>query len=225
MNFDNTYIIVAGVKLYEPMILLTNFLLFFLSIYFFKRLRKYPSSYGSNMSGFMLMLGLSSAFGALAHAAHYEWGMVFYQIVFFMMNATSFVSIYYCFRATLEYTRPQGKTRDLLIRIVLVYFAALLVLCLLINSFLLIKIHAGLVLIYTLAAHLWALKNRTEKGNGLVVTGFVVSFLPLLVHSLKISLHTYFNYKDISHVIMIIALMIIYAGVLKNTRELSGSKA
>jgi hypothetical protein len=220
MNFDYTYIAILGFPVFEPMILLTNLVLFILSIIFFQTLASYSVKYGKQMGAFILLLGVSSLFGAIAHAIHYQLGRLFFNAVFFLMNASSLFSVYYCFRAAIDYTGREGRNRKPYYFAVMAWIIIMLSVCLIFKDFLLIKIHAGLVLIYSLIAHLWAKRNKNEKGNGLVTLGFLLSFLPILVHSLKISVNEWFNYKDISHVIMIVSLSIIYLGAKKNAEDL-----
>lgn len=80
------------------------------------------------------------------------------------------------------------------------------------GNFLIIKIHAAIALLYSFIVHYIVYRRTEEKGSGLVVLGIFISFLPIIVHSLKFSIDEWFNYKDIAHVIMIISLVVIYKG-------------
>jgi hypothetical protein len=224
MNLDYTYIILFGHPVFEPLTIATNLILFFFALYFFSRLSGSTKSYGRDMGWFILLLGLSSVFGAVAHGVHYQLGKFFFDAMFFLLNLSGLISIFFCFRAPLQYTGSSPANQRSLLILVIVWLSVLMVFCVIWENFLLIKIHAGLVLLYSLAAHLWATRNKPEAGNRVVVAGILISFLPILVHTFHISIHEWFNYKDLAHVIMIISLYVIGTGAWKNTQEMTGAK-
>lgn len=202
------------------MAIFTNFIFFILTVVFFKQLNSFSQPYARQMAWFLLTLGISSCFGSAAHGAHEQLGTVFFDTVVFLCNFFSLVAVYFCFRSAYTlYSKAQNKY--------IIYFIALWVLVLMVSSFingkfLLIKIHAGIVLIYSLTAHYLVYRKTRQRGSRIIVTGILISFLSILVHSLKMSVHDYFNYKDIAHVIMTVALILIYKGALLNVNELDG---
>ena len=46
-----------------------------------------------------------------------------------------------------------------------------------------------------------------------VVNGIVISFLTVIVHGTKLSLHAYFNSNDIAHILIMFSLYYMYSGV------------
>ena len=161
----------------------------------------------------MFMLGTSSLFGAAGHAVHMQLGEVFFKIIVFLMNAFSLFSIYFCFRAAYTYINLNREPSKKYIYLVMAWVLILLVASGIQGNFTVIKIHAGIVLLYSLIVHYLVYRRSQEKGSLLVVTGILISFLPIIVHSLKFSIDEWFNYKDLAHVIMIISLIVIYRGV------------
>lgn len=91
------------------------------------------------------------------------------------------------------------------------------------NNFLIVKIHAGIVLLYSFIVHLLVYKRTKEEGSKLVAIGISITFIPIIIHSLKFSIHEWFNYKDISHVIIFIALLVIYKGVKITSGKLNSA--
>lgn len=176
------------------------------------------------MAWFMLLLGISSCFGAVGHAVHYQLGMTFFRIILFLMNAFSLFSIYFCFRAPYTYVHLDQEPPKKYIYLVLTWVILVLIASAVIGDFLIIKIHAGIVLLYSMITHYLVYKRTNEPGSSIVVLGIFISFLPILVHSLKFSLHEWFNYKDIAHVIMILSLAVIYKGVRLNSLHLQPEK-
>lgn len=219
MNFDYTYITLFGFIVFEPMTIVTNLLIFIFSIYCFAKLSKFQQPYSKSWAWFVLLVGLSSCFGSTAHAVHFQLGKTFFDIVFYIMNALSICSIYFCFKSPYLYYSKE-KPQKLIINFVIVWVAFLLFFTLFQNNFLIVKIHAGIVLIYSLLVHLIVYTKTKEKGSALVVLGISISLLSIIVHSFKFSIDKWFNYKDISHIIILISLIIIYTGIKTNTEKL-----
>jgi hypothetical protein len=221
LNFDYTFIRLFGCTIFEPLVIVTNGILFIISLFCYKQLRQYGYAYARQMANFIVIMGTAGCFGAVAHAAHYQLGVPFFKVVFFISNLLNLISIYFCFRGSYTYFAIDrgAQPSKMVIRFVIAWIAILLGITLINNTFLLIKIHAGIVLIYALAVHYLAYRKK-DRGSGLVVLGILISFLSIVVHSLKFSFDEWFNYKDIAHVIMIISLVIIYRGIYINTENL-----
>ncbi|MES2678745.1 MAG: hypothetical protein V4635_02620 [Bacteroidota bacterium] len=220
MNFDYTYIFLFGRQIFEPMVIVTNFILLLISIYCFRQLVKFRSAYPSQMAWFIIIMGVSGCFGAAAHAMHYQYGKTIFDVIFFISNTLNLLAIYFCFKASYTYSSFWGRPLSRKFSIfVLAWVGVLIIVTLINNTFLLIKIHAGIALVYSLIVHYLGYKKNNDKGSRVIVTGISVSFLSIVVHSLHLSLHEWFNYKDIAHVIMIAALVIIYRGIRMNAES------
>lgn len=162
---------------------------------------------------FFLLIGLSSTLGSMSHGAHEQLGQGFLSVTWFLMNAVSLVAIYYFYRAAYFYFNiHKEEPKKIYNYIALLWIILLLVLTLFMNNFLLIKIHAGIVLLYSLIIHTITFR-RNQAGSGYVVVGILVSFLSIVVHSMKLSIGEWFNYKDISHIIMLTSLALLFRGV------------
>ncbi|HOZ87068.1 MAG TPA: hypothetical protein PL029_04870 [Bacteroidia bacterium] len=220
MKFDYTYIILSGRQIFEPMVIVTNFILLLISIYCFSQLVKFRSAYPSQMAWFIIIMGVSGCFGAAAHAMHYQYGKTIFNVIFFISNTLNLMAIYFCFKGSYTYSSLTGKPLNKKFSaFVLAWVGVLVIITLINNTFLLIKIHAGIALVYSLIVHYMGYKKNNDRGSRVVVTGIGISFLSIVVHSLHISLHEWFNYKDIAHVIMIVALIIIYRGIRMNAEQ------
>jgi len=196
------------------MTIVTNLLIFIFSIICFKNLTKYTHLYPRSWAWFVLLVGISSCFGSTAHAVHLQAGKLFFDIVFYIMNALSLASIYFCFRGPyVLYTHGKKEPNKNVMYLVIAWIAALLTFTLFKNNFLIVKINAGIVLLYSFIVHLMVYNRTKEEGSKFVTIGISITFIPIIIHSLKFSIHEWFNYKDISHVIIFIALLVIYKGV------------
>jgi hypothetical protein len=179
--------------------------------------------YVKQMAWFILFLGTSSVFGALGHAIQMRWGDNFFKVVFFLMNALSLLAIYFCFRSSYTYMNLTKKLSEFYVYAVMFWVFVLLVISGVRGNFLLIKIHAFIVLLFASIVHFIVYRRTGERGSMLVVFGILISFLSILVHSIKFSIDEWFNYKDIAHVIMIVSLITIFKGVSEIAIGLSQS--
>jgi hypothetical protein len=221
LNFDYTYIVLGGYPVFEPMILLTNTVFFLISLYFFFKLKRIPGTYSRQMKLFLLALGVSTFFGALAHAVHYQLGVGTFRVLFSLVGLFSMLSMYYCFRAAYTVHLDGAPASPKWIMGVIIYILLALIVSLATGSFRLIEINGGLALLFSLWAHYKLYARTRGKGSFLVITGIIISMLSIVAHLAKISFHEYFNHKDVAHVIMIAALLFIGRGALLNSRNYS----
>lgn len=219
MNFDYTFITVRGFILFEPMIILTNLIMFAMALYYFRQLWSYNHRYSRQKALFILMIGISGIFGSIAHAVHFQLGDTFFNTVLFLMNSLSLLSILFCFSAAYYYLSKEKGTKKWVNTFVWLWVIALLIITFLQNEFVLVKIHAGIVLVFSLIVYS-LYDTRRDPGSKYIVSGILVAFLSIITHSLRINLHEWFNYKDISHVIMIVSLYLIYKGADLNSENL-----
>jgi hypothetical protein len=219
MNFDYTFITVKGFILFEPMVILTNLIMFAMALYYFRQLWSYNHRYSRQKALFILMIGISGIFGSIAHAVHFQLGDTFFNTVLFLMNSLSLLSILFCFSAAYYYLSKEKGGKKWVNTFVWLWVIALLIITFLQNEFVLVKIHAGIVLVFSLIVYS-LYDTRKDPGSKYIVSGILVAFLSIVTHSLRINLHEWFNYKDISHVIMIVSLYLIYKGADLNSENL-----
>lgn len=224
MQFDYTYITLFGFILFEPMVILMNLIFFVCALFYYLSLRKYTNAYTRQMSLFLFLLGTSMAFGGAGHAVHYQLGVDFFNVLLFFMNGFSLMAMYFCFRGPYTYYHS-GKKPDSWLRYVLLgWILLMLIYSMIVQNFTLIKIHAGVGLIYALTIHWIMYKRHHHPGSRQVLIGMFVSFLPIIVHSLKLSFGKWFNHKDIAHVLMVISLVIICKGIKTNSEDIQAGK-
>lgn len=213
MNFEYTYIYLFGFKVFEPTTLLTNLFIIVYSLYAYFKTRKSNNSFSKYWSMFFLLMATSCASGTLTHAVHEQLGAWFLQTSWFLMNGLSLISIYFFYRAAFSYYNlNKTEISKVYNYLVIIWIALLLLATLFLNNFLLIKIHAAIVLIYSLIVHTITYRNN-HIGSGYIVAGILISFLSIVVHSLKLSVGEWFNYKDIAHLIMLTSLVYLHKGV------------
>lgn len=214
LNFEYTYISLFGFKLFEPVTILTNSLITIYGLFAYLRTLSFDHKISRDWALFFLWMGLSCLFASITHGVHEQFGDMFLRVSWFIANSVSFICIYFFYRAASKYSNLQKENSSLQFMnyMVLLWVVVLLVVTFFLNNFLLVKIHAGIALVYSLFVHAVTFRNK-RAGSGYIVAGIIISFLSIIVHSLKFSFGEWFNYKDISHVIMLTSMVLLYTGV------------
>ncbi len=196
------------------MTILTNLIITLYGLFAYLRTLKFDHKVSKDWALFFLLMGLSCTLASITHGVHEQLGDRFLRISWFVANSVSFICTYYFFRAAFiySYLMKQSDPQQLVKYVVLAWVVTLLVVTYFLNNFLLVKIHAGIALVYSLIVHSITLKNK-QAGSGYIVVGISIAFLSIIVHSLRLSFSEWFNYKDISHVIMLTSLVLLYQGV------------
>lgn len=212
MNLDYTFVRFLGITIFEPVTILTNVLLSSYCIYCFLKMNAKGYHLATLWAWFFLLIGLSSFVGSFAHGAHFQLGSLFFQVALFITNAVSLVAIFFCFKAANTYANiHKSPPKKRYTYFVIAWILVLLIFTIIYNNFVLIKIHAGIVLMYSLIVH-YLTYRRQQKGSGWIVAGILIAFLSIIVHSLRISVSDWFNYKDIAHCIMLFSLIALFKG-------------
>lgn len=134
------------------------------------------------------------------------------------MNLCSSISVFFALRATIRFTNSGASVKvflNIVNYLLLAVFAGLTIFR---NDFEIFKIHASIALSIIFLTHLIAW-FRSHVGSGSIVVGMILSFLTVFIHSAQISISDWFNYKDISHVIMMISLIMVYNGIFLMSRN------
>jgi hypothetical protein len=213
VNFDYTYFDLFGFRLFEPLVMVTNSIIFILSLIFFNRLYLLRKTYPVEMGYFMLYVGLSTMAGGVGHAVHLQLGELFFNMVLVVMNGFSLLSVYYFFRASYTLLRAGRPASLILMNVVRIWVLASFLISIFLKDFIVIKVNAAVALIYSHSVHMIDYRRERGKGTRLVIIGILVSLLSIITHSLSIGFHEWFNHKDLSHMIMIVSLLIINRGV------------
>lgn len=216
MNEINT-IYIAGIRIDEPIVTLTDLIVSFLCLYFFYRIQKsgkkekvflYFKIYFLNM-GIATLLG-----GLIGHAFLYNFSF-YWKLPGWIM---SMISIMFVERAAIEHTRIWLK--ESIIKafgiINILEFLTFLTLTITSLNFFFVEFHSGYGLMFVVLSLegflFWKTKNLASKYM-LIGVGFAA--VAALFFMNKISPHQWFNYLSISHILMAVAATFFYLGTKK----------
>lgn len=210
----STELNVAGVVFREPVTALTDFLLVVMCLYFVTKLNTVASGQPLRQAWekFYLIFALSVFIGGLAHLFRYYLEGKAHQALWMTMNLLSAVAVYYAELTaliTLSPDKQQNKKYQLLFLALMSIFMGL---SLIFWDYKFVKINSGIGLTYMLVCNLVSHYKYKRAGAFTIATGIFISFLTLIVHGFKLSFCEWFNFNDISHVIMMASLYFMFKG-------------
>jgi hypothetical protein len=217
---NTTSIDLVNIHFLEPTTAFTDLMLSLLCILFFYRLNNPDQNDKLNEQWrkFYMYFAISSFTGFVAHGLRFYMSDNVFNMVWMTMNILTLFTTFYAFMACFalkgfnDYKLHKAKN---IVLYGLLGFAALIVVN---NNFLIAKIAVGLGVIYCLYTHYKTYKKGI-KGSGLIFFGFILAVSTIVVHTTRLSYSEWFNFKDISHVIMMMSLTIVFYGVLMKTRQ------
>lgn len=186
--------------------------------YAFAKLRHYrnPESSFTYFRYFFLFMGISTTFGGiighgLLHYLSFAWktpGWVAGILSVALMERGAIMHARHLMHPT------AGKILDYLniIEACVFIFIAFYTL-----KFSYVEIQAIYGLLLSCGLELYIYIKRKDQGSKLILYGVLVSLGAAIAHIGKISLHTWFNYFDLSHMFMAASCYVFYLGVRKMT--------
>lgn len=196
------------------MTVLTSYLITALCLYIYVHIKK-GDAVRTHWSYFFLFIGISTLLGGCSHAFFQEHSGITYFAIWIPGQIANISAIYFAQLATIETFHPGsaiGVRLKKLCRLELIGFSALLMI---VQKFIIIVINTALGLIPIMVVYY----IRGGKSGRLIATGILVSFLTAICFIGKFSLHRYFNYMDIAHVLMLISLWVMYKGINHVTED------
>ena len=219
--FEFPTIHIAGILILEPVTALTDVILCLLAFALAARVssRLHTSFYNDAWRMFFFFIGLSTGIGALAHGLAAYMSDAVYHGVWMAMNIAAGISVYFALAATIRFSRISGKTRQWIRRANTAILFIFLGLTLWFNNFEIFKIHAGLGVI-SIFATFFSSWYRNYIGSGAVMLAFGLSIGTVFIHTYQFTIDTWFNYKDLSHVMMMASLLLVYRGIELSSNSL-----
>ncbi|MBI2270378.1 MAG: hypothetical protein HYU69_08485 [Bacteroidetes bacterium] len=212
-----TSITIGEITVMEPVTTITDLIVSAVCFYAFGKLGKSENSRHISIKlyqYFFLTMGLATAFGGLIghaflHYLGFEWKLPGWII--------SMLSVALAERGAIIHARPLLKKRigDFFVVINIVELLAFIFLAMYALKFIYVEIHAvyGLLVIL-FSFELFVYKKTEDKGSRIALWSVFFAFLAAFTHLIKISIHKWFNYLDLSHVFMAVSSYILYRGVI-----------
>ena len=215
-EMELTSVNIGDVKIMEPVTALTDLIVSLVCVIAFIRLKKSKHHRSVTIRlyrSFFLTMALATAFGgivghAFLHYLSFEWKLPGWVI--------SMLSVALAERGSIIHARPLLKKHmgNFFSWINIIELLAFISLAMFTLKFIFVEIHAvyGLLLVL-FSFELFVYRKTGDKGSKLALWSVFFGFLAMLIHLTKFSIHQWFNYLDLSHVMMAISSYVLYKGV------------
>nr|WP_319509463.1 hypothetical protein [uncultured Draconibacterium sp.] len=207
-------IYLAGIKIDEPIVTLTDLLVSVFCFVFAYKLHQKQSREKviTYFKLYFLIMGIATALGGLiGHAFMYHFSF-YWKLPGWI---TSMFSIMFVERAAIEHTRIRLSKKIVKILSVLniIEFLTFLTLTIVTLNFFYVEFHSGYGLMFvvlSLEGFLF-LKTRNKASKNILI-GVAFAAVAALIFMNKLSIHQWFNYLSASHVLMAVAAYFFYRG-------------
>ena len=219
--FQNPDIYIGSLKIQEPITVLTDVLVACVCVLAFIKTKTKGSTKGIQLyRWFFLTTGISTLASAIiGHAFLYQWD--FNAKIYGWV--TGIISIAFGQYAALYHTKETIGEKNFNMLFWINLFEVCLALCLVfvVFKFIVVEVHSavGLVLGVTILEYCQYKKTRSILSKHMMI-GVAIAVLAVLCHVFKLAISVWFNHLDLSHVIIAIAVYVMYKGVYKeNTHK------
>lgn len=207
---------IGDLLIQEPVVLLTDLLVTVVCLYAFIQLRKItkPAEATILMKYYFLLVGITTLVsGIFGHAFLYlsEWGK-FPGWVF------SMVSVLFIVKAAISYSQNylSPKSSQILNWVNILGFLFFFILVIYFFDFRYVGLYTGFgFLLFVLPAHVKIYRTEKREGSLYFLYAIGIAVIAFIVNVTKFSLHPYFVYHDLGHVIMAICGWVFFQGTLK----------
>jgi hypothetical protein len=201
--------------IYEPVTAITDYIITALCLYFFMHLKgSMKAPIIKNWNLFFLFFGIATALSGSAHAFFATHEGLMYNLVWLTGQAFIIPSTYFAQKATLHLRLRDNLNKGYWNLSCVIQLIIFCVAVFIFRNFFVVIVNAVVGLIPVMVIHF----RESDKNNWSkwVAYGILISFLTAFVNGAKLSLHEFFNYKDISHVLIMISLIVIFIGMKMN---------
>ena len=223
--YQNPDIYIGSLKIQEPITVLTDLLVALVCVFAFIKIKSSKQNTGIVLyRWFFLATGISTLVSALiGHAFLYQWE--FNAKIYGWV--TGIVSVAFGQYAALYNTRELlgQKEFTLLFWLNLMEVCLALVLVFVMFSFVVVEVHSaiGLVLGVTVLEYIKYKKTNSILSKYMMI-GVGIAVLAVLCHVFKLAISVWFNHLDLSHVIIAIAVYVMYKGVYLQQQSTNSTK-
>lgn len=211
-----------GIRIDEPMATITDVLVAFVCFYAFYQLtqKKLPGNSQTYLRYYFLLMGIATLLGGVVghgflYALSFGWKLPGWTI--------SIVSIALIERSSISHAKTLIKPQIAKFFLVLnlIELITIMVVTIITTDFKWVEFHSGYGLLINVSLfHAYTYYRTRDRGSLTMLGGVGITMIASLIFMNKISLHTWFNYLDISHTILALAAYVMYlAATRMETRE------
>ncbi len=224
---EMTSIEIAGIKILEPVTTVTDLLVTVVCFYAFFHLRTHTHKQTKHVKYyryFFLFMGLATLLGGIiGHAFLYLFTFAWKVPAWIV----SMISIALAERAAIMRARPllHNKLGTFFTYLNLVELITFMFISIYTLKFIFVEIHAMyglLIVVFSFEGYVYF--RRRDPGSKKILWAVFLAALAASAHIGKISIHKWFNYFDLAHILMAISCWVLYLAVREMEPELAERK-
>jgi len=199
-----------GLTVTEPFTWITNWMVAGASFIFGHKLYhdKFADTQMKFWAVFFLFMGIASTTGGTAHGYINYVGNNFHYAAWIFTG----VAVFGAQRASLELIK-EARIYPLLKLLVLVELILMITSVIYFQSFESVRVNSAFGLLgVVLPIQLYGYRYLGLKRSGLILLGIISNIGPAIIHATRFSYNKWFNFNDLSHVVMIGCFYLIYRG-------------
>lgn len=211
---DMTKVQWMGITILEPVTVLTNLLITSVCLYAFLKIRKleHTNSIQKLLQYFFLFMAMATAIGGiLGHGFLYVTGMYGKLPGWYI----SMLAVAFFERASILHARPlmRASLGNFFSVFNYIEVVAFMLLAFKTLNFRFVEMHAtyGLFVV-VFCFELYTYFKQKDRGSIYIFMGTLLAGIAALTHLFKLGIHEWFNYNDVSHVIMATGIFFYYKG-------------
>lgn len=210
-------IYVYGVRIDEPIATLTDLMISAVCLYAFVRMRKSGDNTWSkiHLRNYFLFISIATVLGGfLGHGFLYAFDTA-WKLPGWIMGIISVALIE---RSSISHAQPLIKPwiGSFLMVFNVIEMLVILVITIATIDFKWVEYHNAYGFIVNVVGfHGYTYYRTRDKGSLIILIGVGITTVASVVFTRQLSLHTWFNYVDISHVLLAIAGYVIYLGGMR----------
>lgn len=208
---------IFGFHIMEPVTVVTDFLVAIVCFYAWYKIRKIENiSKPQHYAGvFMIMMGIAATLGGifghgLIHIVHPYWKIPGW---YFSMFSIAFIERSAIAQASLVMPKKIGT---FFLRLNVIELLVLCFITLWTIKFMFVEIHSAYgFLIVVLLFHSYNYVKTKDKGSKLMLLNTILLLVAVAIYNIPIIFHTFFNHRDLAHIVMALSIYLIYRATLK----------
>jgi len=216
---EYTAIVLGGIKISEPVTTLTDLISGAVSIYCFLKLRAVSGQKAGNLffSYYFLFIGIAVIYSAIIGHAFFHLFNDYWKIPGWVIGACA---IFLFESAAIKYLQETfPKSRPIRVAGILPFLQLSIFVMFMISSnrsFSDVGVNSAIGMIgFVLPIIIYLFLYHKHIGYKLIIFGILLSLAPASVYNYEVTINKWFNFHDLSHVLMAICIFIMYLGVYK----------
>lgn len=211
----STIIELGGFKITEPVTTITDLLIAvtaFCICHFFKK--HVNEKHILLWNFFFFFMAVSTLIGALSHGLKYYFNERVFIYFWLSMHISSGIAMHFAQRATIEKHAKHSDNEAFYGNLIFLQIIVYVIAVFLFKNFVVVVINTFISLFPILVIGFRDYFKNSFKSSLWLAIGISINFFPAIINGAKISLGEWFNYKDISHVLIAISISVMAYGIL-----------